>query len=168
MRRGQMVSAINRRGGTPSCEASSPGRTGRFQLEAAIQSGHAERARSDWTEWAAIMLFYEQLIRISPTLGTRSQCAAHLARPRIETASRGNLQDQQRSGVRREIGRHRGTVSQPIGARSGATAVREGKMPAKSHSDRLSVTDASVYPSEKIRTFSLAISILEINAGLKQ
>jgi RNA polymerase sigma-70 factor (ECF subfamily) len=57
-------------------EASSRGRSGRFQLEAAIQSVHAERGRSGRTEWAAIMLFYEQLIRISPTLGTRTGYAA--------------------------------------------------------------------------------------------
>ncbi len=60
-------------------EASSRGRTGRFQLEAAIQSVHADRARSGRTEWAAIMLFYEQLIRISPTLGTRTGYAAAVA-----------------------------------------------------------------------------------------
>jgi predicted RNA polymerase sigma factor len=57
-------------------EASSRAGTGRFQLEAAIQSVHAERVRSGRTEWAAIMLFYEQLIRISPTLGTRTGYAA--------------------------------------------------------------------------------------------
>jgi predicted RNA polymerase sigma factor len=57
-------------------EAASRSRTGRFQLEAAIQSVHAERARSGRTEWTAIMLFYEQLIRISPTLGTRTGYAA--------------------------------------------------------------------------------------------
>jgi predicted RNA polymerase sigma factor len=57
-------------------EAASRGRTGRFQLEAAIQSVHAERARSGRTEWTAIMFFYEQLIRISPTLGTRTGYAA--------------------------------------------------------------------------------------------
>jgi RNA polymerase sigma-70 factor (ECF subfamily) len=60
-------------------EAASLGRTGRFQLEAAIQSVHAERARSGRTEWAAIMLFYEQLIRISPTVGTRTGYAAAVA-----------------------------------------------------------------------------------------
>ncbi len=60
-------------------EASSRGRTGRFQLEAAIQSVHAERARSGRTEWDAIMLFYKQLIRISPTLGTRTGYAAAVA-----------------------------------------------------------------------------------------
>jgi predicted RNA polymerase sigma factor len=57
-------------------EAASRGRTGRFQLEAAIQSVHAERARSGCTEWKAIMLFYEQLVHISPTLGTRTGYAA--------------------------------------------------------------------------------------------
>jgi RNA polymerase sigma-70 factor (ECF subfamily) len=57
-------------------EAASRGGTGRFQLEAAIQSVHAERARSGRTEWNAIMLFYEQLVRISPTLGTRTGHAA--------------------------------------------------------------------------------------------
>jgi predicted RNA polymerase sigma factor len=57
-------------------EASSRGRAGRFQLEAAIQSVHAERARSGRTEWIAIKLFYEQLVRISPTLGTLTGYAA--------------------------------------------------------------------------------------------
>ncbi len=60
-------------------EAASRGRTGRFQLEAAIQSVHAERARSGRTEWTAVVLFYEQLIRISPTLGTRTGYAAAIA-----------------------------------------------------------------------------------------
>ena len=60
-------------------EASSRGRTGRFQLEAAIQSVHAERARSGAIQWNAIMMFYEQLIRISPTLGTRTGYAAAVA-----------------------------------------------------------------------------------------
>jgi predicted RNA polymerase sigma factor len=60
-------------------EASSRGRVGRFQLEAAIQSVHAERARSGGIQWNAIMMFYEQLIRISPTLGTRTGYAAAVA-----------------------------------------------------------------------------------------
>jgi predicted RNA polymerase sigma factor len=63
-------------------EASKHSRPGRFQLEAAIQSVHAERARSGQTgrtEWVAIVLFYQQLIRISPTLGTRTGHAAAVA-----------------------------------------------------------------------------------------
>ena len=57
-------------------EASSRNCTGRFQLEAAIQSVHAERLRSGRMEWTAAVLFYEQLIRISPTLGARIGYAA--------------------------------------------------------------------------------------------
>src|SRR5262249_14254818 len=60
-------------------QASKQRRAGRFQLEAAIQSVHAERARSGRTEWDAIVLFYQQLIRIFPTLGTRTGYAAALA-----------------------------------------------------------------------------------------
>jgi len=59
--------------------ASQHSRTGRFQLEAAIQSVHAERARSGRTEWPAIVLFYKQLIRVSPTPGTRTGYAAAVA-----------------------------------------------------------------------------------------
>ena len=60
-------------------EAFKRGRSGRFQLEAAIQSVHSERAHTDGTDWAAIALFYEQLVRISPALGTRVGCAAAVA-----------------------------------------------------------------------------------------
>ena len=60
-------------------EAFKHGRVGRFQLEAAIQSVHAERARSCRIDWAAIAMFYEQLLRISPTLGTRAGHAAAIA-----------------------------------------------------------------------------------------
>src|SRR5262252_1880438 len=54
-------------------------RWGRFQLEAAIQSVHAERASTGRTDWVAIAMFYERLIRISPTLGTRAGYAAAVA-----------------------------------------------------------------------------------------
>jgi predicted RNA polymerase sigma factor len=54
-------------------------RPGRFQLEAAIQSVHAERARGGRTDWAAISAFYQLLIRLSPTLGTRTGYAAAVA-----------------------------------------------------------------------------------------
>src|SRR5258705_3881739 len=60
-------------------EACTQGRSGRFQLEASIQSVHAERARTRRTDWAAIARFYEGLIRISPTLGTRAGYAAAVA-----------------------------------------------------------------------------------------
>jgi RNA polymerase sigma-70 factor (ECF subfamily) len=60
-------------------EASRGGRPGHFQLEAAVQSVHAERAHSGRTEWAAIVLFYEQLIRMSPTPGRQMGYAAATA-----------------------------------------------------------------------------------------
>jgi predicted RNA polymerase sigma factor len=60
-------------------EAFKLGRSGRFQLEAAIQSVHAERARSGRIDWAAISIFYEQLTRVSPTIGTRTGYAAATA-----------------------------------------------------------------------------------------
>jgi len=63
-------------------EAFKHGRSGKFQLEAAIQSVHAERAHTGRTDWAAIALFYEQLLRISPALGTRAGYAAAVAEAR--------------------------------------------------------------------------------------
>ena len=60
-------------------EASKYGRPGCFQLEAAIQSIHAERGRSGRIEWTAIVQFYEQLNRLSPTIGRRTGYAAALA-----------------------------------------------------------------------------------------
>jgi predicted RNA polymerase sigma factor len=54
-------------------------RPGRFQLEAAIQSVHSERARSGRTDWTAIADFYQQLIRISPTVGRQTAYAAAVA-----------------------------------------------------------------------------------------
>src|SRR4029453_7425031 len=52
------------------------GRPGRFHLEAAIQSVHAERAQSGRTDWAAIVVFYEHLVGLAPTLGARVAQAA--------------------------------------------------------------------------------------------
>ena len=54
-------------------------RSGRFQLEAAIQSVHAERTRTGRTDWTAILLFYEQLLRVSPALGTQTGYAVAVA-----------------------------------------------------------------------------------------
>jgi predicted RNA polymerase sigma factor len=60
-------------------EASKQERPGRFQLEAAIQSVHAERARGRRVEWQAIVQFYAQLVHISPTIGRHTGYAAALA-----------------------------------------------------------------------------------------
>jgi predicted RNA polymerase sigma factor len=60
-------------------EVAVKGRLGRFQLEAAIQSVHAERRRSGRTDWGAIAWFYERLVELSPTLGARVGHAAAVA-----------------------------------------------------------------------------------------
>ena len=59
--------------------AAKQARPGRFQLEAAIQSVHAERARSGRTEWRAIASLYEGLVRLAPTIGTCVGRAAAIA-----------------------------------------------------------------------------------------
>ena len=49
--------------------AAPAGRIGRFQLEAAIQSVHAQRAWNGRTEWEEIALLDEGLVRLAPTIG---------------------------------------------------------------------------------------------------
>ncbi len=57
-------------------------RPGRFQLEAAIQSVHAQRAITNHTDWEAIALLYEGLLRVAPTIGARVGNAAALGEVR--------------------------------------------------------------------------------------
>lgn len=59
--------------------AAGAGTAGRFQLEAAIQSVHAGRARSGLTDWEAIAVLYEGLVHTSPTLGAMVGRAAAVA-----------------------------------------------------------------------------------------
>jgi RNA polymerase sigma-70 factor, ECF subfamily len=58
------------------------GRIGRFQLEAAIQSVHADRCRSGQTDWTAIADFYERLVQLTHSLGARVGHAAAAAAAR--------------------------------------------------------------------------------------
>jgi predicted RNA polymerase sigma factor len=61
-------------------------RLGRFQLEAAIQSVHAERAHSGRTDWRAIASFYDQLVQVAPSLGAAvGRAAAHAEAKSAET-----------------------------------------------------------------------------------
>jgi len=57
-------------------------RPGRFQIEAAIQSVHAERAHTGCTEWTAITAFYDQLIQLAPSIGGAVARAAAYAEVR--------------------------------------------------------------------------------------
>lgn len=55
---------------------------GRFQLEAAIQSVHAGRARTGRTDWDEVALLYEALVRLAPTVGAWVARAAAVAEAR--------------------------------------------------------------------------------------
>ncbi len=50
-------------------EAAAMGQLGPYQLEAAIQSAHAQRARGGRVPWAGIARLYDALLQIAPTLG---------------------------------------------------------------------------------------------------
>jgi RNA polymerase sigma-70 factor (ECF subfamily) len=54
-------------------------RIGRYQLEAAIQSIHANRARTGIIDWPEILLLYEGLVRVSPGVGALVGRAVALA-----------------------------------------------------------------------------------------
>ncbi len=54
-------------------------RPGRFQLEAAIQSVHADRRVTGRTDWAAIADLYAALLALAPTLGAQIGHAAAVA-----------------------------------------------------------------------------------------
>jgi len=71
---GQMIEEAER-----ELAASAPHRRpGRFQVEAAIQSAHAERAHTGSTDWAAIAAFYELLGQLAPSIGAAvARAAAH-------------------------------------------------------------------------------------------
>jgi predicted RNA polymerase sigma factor len=62
--------------------AARAGAPGRFQLEAAIQSAHAQRGRTGRTDWEAIALLYEGLVRLASAVGARVGHAAALAEAR--------------------------------------------------------------------------------------
>ncbi|HTO55311.1 MAG TPA: DUF6596 domain-containing protein [Myxococcota bacterium] len=62
--------------------AAALGRHERFQLEAAIQSVHAQRKRTGETDWEAVALLYAGLLRLAPTIGGRVSQAAALGEAR--------------------------------------------------------------------------------------
>lgn len=65
--------------------AASLGGMGRYQLEAAIQSCHAERRRTGSVDWEAIALLYEGLLRVAPTVGVLVGRASAIAELRGAT-----------------------------------------------------------------------------------
>lgn len=64
--------------------AAKPGQIGRYQLEAAIQSVHAQRAVTGETDWRAVLLLYEGLVQAAPSTGAlvgRAGAAANVDGP---------------------------------------------------------------------------------------
>lgn len=55
------------------------GAPGRFQIEAAIQSVHAARARTGTTNWPALVALYDYLAGVTPTVGVLVARAAVIA-----------------------------------------------------------------------------------------
>jgi RNA polymerase sigma-70 factor (ECF subfamily) len=56
--------------------ASTLGRIGRFQLEAALQSAHAARRITGAVDWPGVLQLSRALVRVAPTLGARVALAA--------------------------------------------------------------------------------------------
>jgi len=54
-------------------------RMGRYQLEAAVQSIHASRAKTGSTDWPEVALLYEGLVQIAPGIGSLVGRAVALA-----------------------------------------------------------------------------------------
>ncbi len=71
--------------------AATCGRTGHYQLEAAIQSIHADRARTGSIDWREIALLYEGLVRIAPGIGASVGRAVALAQAGDPPAGLGAL-----------------------------------------------------------------------------
>ncbi len=74
-------------------QASRVGHMGRFQLEAAIQSVHAQRVFTGETDWEAVALLYEGLVRLAPTIGALVGRAAAVAEARDPEAGLGLLRE---------------------------------------------------------------------------
>jgi predicted RNA polymerase sigma factor len=72
--------------------AARAGQTGRRQLEAAIQSAHAQRASTGQTDWNSIALLYAGLVRLAPSLGAHVGRAAAVAEARGAHAGMAVLQ----------------------------------------------------------------------------
>ena len=127
------------------------GRIGRFQLEAAIQSVHAERAQTGRTDWDAIVVFYEHLVRLAPTLGARVAQAAAVAEARGTAAGLALLDTIDRAAVVHVsalLGRARAPVAAGGGGRRRGGGVRPRDRPHRGSGD----------PAVPARTAGLMIS----------
>src|SRR5438128_1918911 len=73
-------------------------RMGRSQLEAAIQSVHANRAKTGHIDWKEIALLYEGLVRIAPRIGSlvgRAVAIAQTGEPAVGLAALDGIRSEQ-------------------------------------------------------------------------
>ena len=73
-------------------------RMGRYQLEAAIQSVHASRAKTGHIDWKEIALLYEGLVRIAPRIGSlvgRAVAIAQTGEPAVGLAALDGIPSEQ-------------------------------------------------------------------------
>jgi len=73
-------------------------RMGRYQLEAAIQSVHANRAKTGHIDWKEIALLYEGLVRIAPRIGSlvgRAVAIAQTGEPAVGLAALDGIPSEQ-------------------------------------------------------------------------
>ncbi len=75
-----------RRGETLLVQAQKQNDPGRFQLEAAIQSAHAQRRHGGEPPWRVLVQLYDALVQLHPTLGAfvaRAACVARAFGPQM-------------------------------------------------------------------------------------
>ncbi len=65
--------------GAPAAAAAGRVPAGRFELEAAMQSVHCARRTTGRTDWAALRILNQALLRVAPTLGAQVSLAATIA-----------------------------------------------------------------------------------------
>ena len=109
-------------------------RAGRFQLEAALQSAHVEGALRGQTDWRAIAVLYEGLLRATPTAGAFVGRAAALAEAESPAAGLSALNRIDPSliksyqpywAVRAHLLRRAGRVDEALGAYDRAIGLTE-------------------------------------------
>ena len=108
-----------------SAARSAPGRSGAYQLQAAIAAVHDEAATSDETDWPQILALYDVLSRIDPgpvvTLN-RAVAVAMVHGPRAGLAELGTLDADARMTGNHRLHAVRGHLLELAGERDAARA----------------------------------------------
>jgi len=105
--------------------ASSPGRFGRFQLEAAVQSVHAARRTTGRTDWDAILELYDGLLQLthSPVVAVnRAVALSETAGPATGLARLDELAQHPRLAVYQPYWAARAELLARLGRRASADA----------------------------------------------